>query len=277
MNELYRLVDSLLPFNTGTSEAHEEFRADRVLTYKELLCLIYHDLKSWNKVKPNSDSYKLAHTLFEQLEQAYPSISITTPPKGVEIGWMLQEHICAETEDYTFGVYEPPTRIRILVQSGQPILPCLEDEATISESKKEALLAMCPHFDLTDPYFDIEQCLLSFFEYYALAPTGTFNLDTKLIDDVEHFITGDMGEGRIFTTSEGEDGISDHGVVIATLIMFDFSTLTGVRVVEDDEKYTFECLDDEVGNYYECVTIGDMANILNDVKFIVRRENENSN
>ncbi len=275
MNELNELLESLKPFNTGTSEAHEEFQANRVLSPEELLCLIYHDLKSWTKVEPNSASEKLRDALYVQLKQVLPGIEKTEKPKDVDIGWIIQEHICAETEDYSFGVYEEPALLRVLVQPGQPILPCLEDEAVDCQTEPELLLSKCPAFDLTDSNNNVEQCLLTFFDYYASAPKGTFHLGSKLIDDVEHYITGDLGGGRLFTTPDGEGGISDSGVVIATLIMFDLAKLTGVSVVDSDDACSFECIETEVGSYYECTTIGDIACILNDVKYRVMKNDEN--
>lgn len=277
MNELDKLLEFITPLNTGTSEAHEEFRANRVLSKEELQTLLYHDLQSWTKVAPNSPSQKLKDTLCHQLRTARPGIEKTQKPIGVDIDWIVQEYICAETEDYSFGVYEEPQQLRVRVKPGSPILPCLDDEAEMSESDKQRRLALCPRFDLTSESQDIERCLLDFFHYYTGAPEGTFNLTSELIDDVEGFMVGNEEEGWLFTSKSGEGGISDNGVMIAALIMFDFSNLTGISLVDKDESCTFECAETEFGNYYECKTIGDMAKILNDVKTRIRRDDENSN
>jgi len=93
--------------NNDLSSEIEEFSDYCKLTKCEFVTAIYHDLLGWKRNKPGSKSadYR-AHLLF-QLLHIYPWLETANLITHVKLGWILQEYICSETGDYSFGVYQP--------------------------------------------------------------------------------------------------------------------------------------------------------------------------
>ena len=105
--ELYRLLKHIEKENDGITQL-SELNCQRILNDKELMELIiesYHNLKGWTNNRTDSAAEKLQTRILTQFEQACSWLPLSQPANDVNLGWLIQEYICYESEDYSFGVF----------------------------------------------------------------------------------------------------------------------------------------------------------------------------
>ncbi|WP_153766307.1 hypothetical protein [Endozoicomonas sp. OPT23] len=105
-HEMQKLLNDMTPLNNGSAELHDEFVCSRILNELELVAACYQNLKSWTNSKSGSPSEQLQKVILEQFILAYPELESVPIVEGVSLGWLIQEYICGETGDYSFGVYQ---------------------------------------------------------------------------------------------------------------------------------------------------------------------------
>ncbi|PMH44652.1 hypothetical protein BCU68_12450 [Vibrio sp. 10N.286.49.B3] len=165
--------------------------------------------------------------------------------------------------------------IYIKVSPTLPVLPqTLEDDLT--KEQELALLTRCPKIYLSAEtnLQQIIEFLIDLFSYYFELPKNMLTPESDLIDDIERQVWArelgvpydDVTYGRIFCSKDDKGnivgGIEDRGLMIATMFMLDFADLIGIKEVNNVSDATFEAANDEFGNYYDCNTISDLANLL---------------
>ncbi|MBM7073503.1 hypothetical protein JQC92_15925 [Shewanella sp. 202IG2-18] len=101
--ELYDLLAHVDSENDGLAE-YSDLQADRVLSDEELILHSYIDLMHWVHNEPDSDSKKYQQLLLNQFENAFSWVVNRQPQEQINFGWLIQEYICAVTQDYSFGV-----------------------------------------------------------------------------------------------------------------------------------------------------------------------------
>lgn len=101
--ELYKLLIYVEGENDGIIQI-SELNCRRILNDRELIIESYHNLKSWTNNRSGSDSENLQMLILGQFEESCPWLKATSSAADVDFGWLIQEYICSETGDYSFGV-----------------------------------------------------------------------------------------------------------------------------------------------------------------------------
>ena len=224
-NEMQKLLNQMAPLNNGSAERHDEFVCSRILSEPELVTACYQNLKSWKDNKPKSPSEKLQKTILEQFEAAYPWLEAAPRIEDVSLGWLIQEYICGESHDYSFGVYQAGQtgqpeqqsspikslsfpklsnlekrlqskinaskneRIYVKVEPSIPILP-FNDADELSPAEEAKQLAESPIIDLklTSSRSEIIVHLRALIAHYFQLPFKLVTPEADLVDEVERHV-----------------------------------------------------------------------------------------
>jgi len=167
----------------------------------------------------------------------------------------------------------------IKVQRSTPILPFDHDD--LNEQQESEFLEKCPIIDLrlVSDQSEVETFLIDLFAYYFQLPKANISADADLLDNIERQVWAkeldvpydDVTYGRIFCgkNEHGElvGGMSDKGIIMATLFMFDFGDAVGINTsdVSNDDN-TFDVGADDFANYSDCANIKELSQLLFSVK-----------
>ncbi|MCL1067229.1 hypothetical protein L2735_10460 [Shewanella olleyana] len=170
---------------------------------------------------------------------------------------------------------QTPKPIYIKISPTSPVLP-LFSEGVLTKEKELEVLSQCPriHLSAATSYQQVTLFLIELLSYYFCIPKGNITEQSGLVDDIERLVWAkelsvsfeDVNYGRVFCGKDKEGnpvgGIEDKGMIISMMYMTDFSQLVGINVVNDVSQSTFEALDNDFGNYYECETVGELAELV---------------
>ncbi|WP_461534751.1 hypothetical protein [Spongorhabdus nitratireducens] len=133
--EMQRLLGYIEPLNDGKPD-YSEFKCRRVLSQRELITACYHDLLRWTDNQPGSPSELLQQKILKQFQTSYSWLTDMPKVDDADLEWLVQEYICAETGDYSFGVFNAG-KLQSSVQSPDTITISPENASnpalTISE------------------------------------------------------------------------------------------------------------------------------------------------
>lgn len=167
----------------------------------------------------------------------------------------------------------------IKVQRSTPILPFDHDDLT--EQQESEFLNSCPVIDLRLVFNqdEVETFLIDLFAYYFQLPKANISADADLLDDIERQVWAkeldvpydDVTYGRIFCGKDESGqlvgGMSDKGIIMAALFLFDFGDAVGVDALDAcNDDNTFDVGDDDFANYSDCKNIKELAELLFSVK-----------
>ncbi|WP_042011565.1 hypothetical protein [Aeromonas fluvialis] len=166
-----------------------------------------------------------------------------------------------------------PMYIKIAPTS--PVLPQMLDD-NLSEEQERQLLSKCPkvHLSAKTSHEHITTFLIELFAYYFELPQEMIKPSSDLADDIERMVWArklgvsfeEVTYGRIFCSKDENGnivgGMEDKGIMIVIMFMLDFSDLVGIKVVADSAEATLETMKNEFGSYYDCATIGDLADLI---------------
>ncbi|MFT6734978.1 MAG: hypothetical protein ACJAS9_003181 [Polaribacter sp.] len=87
------------PFEKVVANFYQKYKKEHNLETVELA--IYHNLASWHD--NGSKSGLLKNKLITSFKDKYPNIELSNPPLTITLGLSVQEWVCGESEDYSFG------------------------------------------------------------------------------------------------------------------------------------------------------------------------------
>lgn len=158
----------------------------------------------------------------------------------------------------------------ISVTHSKPVLPFTADDLT--ERDEQALLAASPFIDLRalPSEQEIFVFLQALFAHYFQIPAETITHESRLLEDIEKAVWSkelavpveEVTYERIFCGKDAQGnavgGLSDKGLIMTTLFMFDFPTAIGIHEVENAREAVFETSEGEFNGYAECQTVRDL-------------------
>ncbi|MBM7073502.1 hypothetical protein JQC92_15920 [Shewanella sp. 202IG2-18] len=162
------------------------------------------------------------------------------------------------------------------IKESTPIFPFVEDLDELSVNAQLELIKQCPSINLKQPQTrkSVLEFVRALFVYYFQIPAMDFELSSDLLEDVEKQVWAkelevpedEVTHGRLFThvDSEGNHtgGVSDKGMLLMSLFMFDIADVTGIHVVDESDDYTFCAKESEFKSYYECKTVAELVDII---------------
>ena len=167
--------------------------------------------------------------------------------------------------------------MHILVTKSSPVLPFSADNLTARDEQK--ILANSPVIDLRMQ--PTEQEVFSFiqalFSYYFQISKEIITRQSSLLDDIEkaawarelEIPVEEVTYGRILCSKDQQGnmvgGLSDKGLLMTSLFMFDLSSALGIHKVADASKATFEVRQDEFKSYADCHTVQDLVDLIGQV------------
>lgn len=102
LNQFIHFIKSL---SVGPNIISKDIVFHRQLTESELLVCAYYELKRWTNNDPAGESTQLQTIILEQFAKQYPEV-LSSEPLDANFDWVVQEYICAESADYSFGVFK---------------------------------------------------------------------------------------------------------------------------------------------------------------------------
>lgn len=168
--------------------------------------------------------------------------------------------------------------IYVKLTAGKVIYPFAIEQEELTLFEQADILSHCPSIDLRNvsEKAEILEFLQSLIAFYLQVPRDVCTLDKPLLQIEKHAWAKELEvkletvtHGRLFCAGnknvQPQGGISDEGMFLAALFMFDIADVTGLHMVEEQDDYTFSAQEDAFKSYYECNTIAELADLFFDV------------